>query len=96
MNAKKFSEAMGELDGRYVDEAIRYKGRSGGSWTRWDTLAACFCLVLGAALGIPKLMQHSSISTVLPDDSIEPPQSYSSVIPSQPEPGRTAGSARGQ
>ena len=93
MNAKKFSEAMGELDSRYVDEAIRYKGRSGGSWTRWGTLAACFCLVLGAALGIPKLMQHSGISTVLPDDSIEPPQSYSSVIPSQPEPGSTAGSA---
>lgn len=93
MNAKKFSEAMGELDSRYVDEAIRYKGRSGGGWTRWGTLAACFCLVLGAALGVPKLMQPFGISTVSPDDSIEPPQSYSSIIPSQPKPSSMAGSA---
>lgn len=26
MNSKKFSEAMSELDSKYVDEAIHYKG----------------------------------------------------------------------
>jgi len=28
MNSKKFSEAMGGLDNKYVDEAINYKKKS--------------------------------------------------------------------
>ena len=28
MNAKKFSDAMSELDSKYVDEAINYKKKS--------------------------------------------------------------------
>ncbi len=29
MNVKKFSDAMSEIDDRYIDEAINYKGKSG-------------------------------------------------------------------
>ena len=28
MNTKKFSDAMSEIDGRYVDEALNYKRKS--------------------------------------------------------------------
>ena len=28
MNAKKFSDAMSELDNKYIDEALNYKKRS--------------------------------------------------------------------
>ena len=28
MNAKLFSDAMSELDGRYMDEALHYRGKA--------------------------------------------------------------------
>lgn len=46
MNAKKISEAMNEIDGKYVDESINYKRKSiKHSWAKWGSLAAA-CLVL--------------------------------------------------
>lgn len=47
MNSKKFSEAMSELDSRYVDEAINYKKKAKKlSWIKWGAMAACLCLCL--------------------------------------------------
>lgn len=47
MNAKKFSEAMGEIDGKYLDEAIQYKKKATKfRWVKWGAMAACLCLVL--------------------------------------------------
>ncbi len=47
MNAKKFSEAMSELDAKYVDEAINYKRKTKKPvWAKWGAVAACLCLVL--------------------------------------------------
>ncbi len=47
MNSKKFSEAMGELDTKYVDEAINYKKKNKKPvWAKWGAIAACLCLVL--------------------------------------------------
>ena len=46
MNTKKFSEAMGEIDDKYVEEAIRYratkkaKGLS-SKWIKRGAIAAC-------------------------------------------------------
>lgn len=46
MNSKQFSEAMGELDNKYIDEAVRYKKRTKKSvWAKWGAIAAailCF------------------------------------------------------
>lgn len=54
MNAKKFSDAMSELDTKYVDEALNYKKKAKKlSWIKWGALAACFALVL--AVGIPQI-----------------------------------------
>lgn len=63
MNSKKFSEAMGELDNKYVDEAINYKKKNKKpSWIKWGAMAACLCLVV-CAFAIPRLFEHSNDST---------------------------------
>ena len=51
MNVKKFSDAMGELDSKYVEEALGYrrKARKPG-WVKWGALAAC--LAIAAVLGV--------------------------------------------
>ncbi len=55
MNTKKFSEAMSEIDDKYVDEAIRYsatkkaKGLS-SKWIRRGAIAACLCVTLVAGV----------------------------------------------
>lgn len=49
MNSKKFSEAMGELDSRYVEEAIHYKKKKiyrKTVWIKLGAMAACLCLVI--------------------------------------------------
>ena len=51
MNAKKFSDAMSELDNQYIDEALNYKKRvKKPAWNKWVAIAACLCLI--AAVGI--------------------------------------------
>lgn len=50
MNAKKFSEAMSEIDNKYLDEAIRYKKKRRikalkNGWIKWGAAAACVCFL---------------------------------------------------
>ena len=55
MNTKKFSEAMGEIDNKYVEEAICYratkkaKGLS-SKWIKRGAIAACLCVALVAGV----------------------------------------------
>ena len=68
MNAKKFSDAMSELDTKYVDEALNYKKKAKKPiWVKWGVMAACLCLILCAA-AIPRLLNDSnpSVSGDLP------------------------------
>ena len=51
MNAKKFSDAMSELDSKYIDEALNYsatkkRGRFSPKWIRRCAIAACLCVAL--------------------------------------------------
>lgn len=47
MNSQKFSDAMSELDDKYVDEAIRYKKRARKpGWIKWGAMAACLCFAI--------------------------------------------------
>lgn len=53
MNSKKFTEAMSEIDNKYVDEAIGYKKKAKSpTWLKWGAMAACVCLVVGIAIPI--------------------------------------------
>ncbi|MBE7726352.1 MAG: hypothetical protein E7244_18680 [Enterocloster citroniae] len=57
MNSKKFSEAMGELDSKYVDEAINYKKKAKKpSWVKWGAMAACLCLIAVAVIIVPSML----------------------------------------
>lgn len=47
MNSKNFSEAMSELDSKYIDEAINYKKKAKQpTWIRRGAMAACLCLLV--------------------------------------------------
>ena len=63
MNSKKFSEAMSELDSKYVDEAINYKKKAQKPhWVKWGAMAACICFVI-CAVAIPRLFEKPNNST---------------------------------
>ena len=68
MNSKKFSEAMSELDSKYVDEAISYKKKAKKPvWAKWGAIAACFVAVtvLGVGLFQSGLFgSHTDIATL--------------------------------
>lgn len=49
MNSEKFSGAMNEVDSKYVDEAIQYKGKKAQKmpiWVKCGAMAACLCLMI--------------------------------------------------
>ena len=70
MNSELFSEAMSELDIKYVNEAIGYKKRSGRFvWAKCAAVAACLCLVAagGAVLAQNNILTNGS-SSISDDD----------------------------
>lgn len=53
MNSKKFSEAMSELDTRYVDEAIGYEKKKAYHkplLLKLGAMAACLCLIIAGGV----------------------------------------------
>ena len=49
MKAKNFVEAMNEIDDKYVDEAVRYRKKSGKYlWMKWGGAAAAIAVVIYA------------------------------------------------
>lgn len=62
MNSQKFSEAMSELDTRYVDEAIRYQKKKVHKkpvWFKLGAMAACLCLMfVGGIMFIQNRGKH--------------------------------------
>ena len=49
MNSEKLSDAIGEVGGRYYEEAATYRRRKHG-WVKWVGLAACLALAAAAVL----------------------------------------------
>ena len=46
MNAKNFSDALSELDTKYIDEALNYKKKAKKRiWVKWGAMAACLAVV---------------------------------------------------
>lgn len=74
MNSKKLSEAMGELDSKYVDEAINYKKKARKPvWAKWGTVAACLALVCVAAIC---LFPNNNDSVTIPGIADAAPMIY--------------------
>ena len=60
MNVKKFSDAMSELDSKYIDEALNYKKKAKrSSRFRWGAIAACLCLII-CIITIPRLVSEQT------------------------------------
>lgn len=71
MKAEKFSDALTNIDEKYVDEAIQYKGiKKRYVWQKWAAIAACLCIALGIAIGI------ITDTTKMPYELIERDGSY--------------------
>lgn len=67
MNAKKFSDAMSELDTKYVDEALNYKKKSPKPfWVKWGAMAACLCLIISSMF----LLKHAEYNNIGGSDGI--------------------------
>ena len=55
MNSKIFSMAMGELNDKYVSEAMNYQGQhKKNRWIKYAAAAACLCLILAGILPFTK------------------------------------------
>ena len=50
MNAVQFSNALGKVNDKYIMEAITYERKKKSGWLKWGMMAACFGLILMAAL----------------------------------------------
>ena len=62
MNAKKFSDAMSELDTKYVDEALNYKKKSKKpGWVKWGAMAACFAVIAVLGVGVFRIKFTHSV-----------------------------------
>ncbi len=72
MNAKKFSEALGNVREDYVNEAATYRRSSKSlSWVKWGAVAACLCLVAaGSGVLIHKNFNKPVTSNVSDDDTV--------------------------
>lgn len=69
MNAKKFSDAMSELDTKYVDEALNYKKKAKKPvWVKWGAVAACLCIAV-CVVAIPFM---NTEQPQFPEQSVAP------------------------
>lgn len=67
MNSRKFSEAMNEIDSKYIEEAILYKSKTAQRkpfWIKWGAMAACLYLML---VGGVMFLQNGSSTIPNPD-----------------------------
>ena len=80
MNAKDFSNAIGEVGEKYVTEAITYQHkRKRHSWIKWIAAAACVCLVLSGIF--PLFHNQPGVSPfVLTAYAVESDNSISAAI----------------
>lgn len=86
MNTKKFSEAMGEIDSKYVDEAIRYqRKKKKQGWLKWGVMAACFCLVTVTALFAINAYAASNNKALLEVDTLPPEGISLSIVDAAPD-----------
>ena len=61
MTAKTFSVVLGEINEKYLNEAISYKAKKKNGWLKWGAIAACLCLVVIGAFVAPNLIGEQSV-----------------------------------
>lgn len=86
MNAKKFSDALSELDPRYLEEALSYKRRTKKPvWLKWGALAACFCLVVITSLLAASAYASNNNKALLEIDTVPPEGLTLTIVGAAPD-----------
>ncbi len=71
MNAKKFSEALGNVRDDYVSEAAAYqRGSKSLSWVKWGAAAACLCLVVAGSGVLIHRNLNKPVTSNVSDDTV--------------------------
>ena len=55
MNTKKFSDAISQIDDKYINEALNYKKNKKITWIKFGAVAACFVIVVTAVSVLPNV-----------------------------------------
>lgn len=88
MSQELFSAALGQLNERYIEEALQYRrARKNGVWVRLGAAAACFAVALAAALsawGGPTKTPPPGLPPAVSSDSL-PARPDASDAPADPE-----------
>lgn len=79
MNTKNFSDAISQIDDKYIDEALNYKKNKKITWIKLVAVAACFAVVI-FVLSNPNL---SDKQFVLSNNSYNVTVKYTNRLPSE-------------
>ena len=65
MNTKKFSDAMSEINNKYIEEALNYKSiavkkKKKQNWPKWGAMAACLCLAVVGAFALTRFIGNDT------------------------------------
>lgn len=59
MNKNQLYESMAAIDDDILDRSENASKKSNKSWIKWGSLAACLCVVIAAAIALPKIMSNA-------------------------------------
>ena len=60
MKPERLLRALGQVDDQYIEAAAPgAEKKTNRRWSRWAAMAACFCVVIAAAVAVPELLQNS-------------------------------------
>ena len=65
-------DSMGRIDSKLIADAspdVPQKKSSSKAWMKWTSLAACFCLIVSAIIGVPMLREDTPGIFPNPDNS---------------------------
>lgn len=69
MTNKEFYRELGNIDPKMIEAAApaeKVQKKKKNTWVKWGALAACFALIISAAIGVPLLLDSGSFGDPLP------------------------------
>ena len=86
MNTRKFSDAMGQLHPKYVEEALEYRKRQKKPlWLKWGAAAASLCLVVTAVLFAARADGADNSEALFAVDTIPPAGLTLTIVDAAPD-----------
>lgn len=87
MKEKRLLNAIGKVDEKYIEEASPFQPSKRSGWLKWGTMAACFGLILTAAMmTLPGILKSPGSVVPPPSPNVPEPVSSDGVEPSGTDP----------